>query len=77
VNLGAELYLDPAPEPLLAPLEDQGWRIAWSSEAVSYDGGGTAALETQANWILPGHAAVLLAPSPNREFSHVRFTEKD
>jgi maltooligosyltrehalose trehalohydrolase len=77
VNLGTELYFDPAPEPLLAPLENRGWRIAWSSEAVEYDGAGTSALETQANWILPGHAAVLVAPSPSGEFSHVRFTEKD
>src|SRR3954465_2340384 len=30
VNLGTDLTLAPMPEPLLAPLEDQAWRILWS-----------------------------------------------
>ncbi len=33
VNLGRDLLLGPAPEPLLAPVEGQAWRLLWSSEA--------------------------------------------
>ena len=67
VNLGTDLWLDPAPEPLLAPMEDRSWRVLWSSESPVYGGGGTAALETKANWIIPGHMAVLLCPDELRE----------
>jgi maltooligosyltrehalose trehalohydrolase len=66
VNLGRDLVLVPAPEPLLAPPADRGWAIAWSSEDPRYGGGGTAALETEAGWRIPGHAAVLLAPGEDR-----------
>jgi maltooligosyltrehalose trehalohydrolase len=77
VNLDAELYLRAAPEPLLAPPEGGGWRVLWSSEAPAYGGGGTPALETKANWIIPGNAAVLLAPADKSEVPHARLTEKD
>lgn len=77
VNLGRDQWFHPAPEPLLAPIEDGGWRILWSSEAPTYGGGGTPPLETAANWIIPGHAAVLLAPDENRDLPPARFSEKD
>ena len=32
VNLEIELHLDPAPEPLLAPLDGCTWEVMWSSE---------------------------------------------
>jgi maltooligosyltrehalose trehalohydrolase len=64
VNLGADLVLDPAPEPLLAPPADMLWRIAWSSDDLRYGGAGVAPVETRRNWRLPGHAAVLLEPQP-------------
>ena len=64
VNLGADLALDPAPEPLLAPPESMLWRIAWSSDDLRYGGAGIAPVETRQNWRLPGHAAVLLEPQP-------------
>jgi len=62
VNLGADLELNPAPEPLLAPPEDSDWTLLWSSESVSYGGGGTPPLETTANWWIPGRAAVVMKP---------------
>lgn len=77
VNLGRELYLQPAPEPLLAPLEGQGWSLLWSSEDPEYGGAGTPEIETRANWIVPGHAAVVLRPSDDPQLPHARLTEKD
>ena len=62
VNLGRDLPMEPAPEPLLAPPQDRGWTILWSSEDPRYGGGGTAPLEGVANWHMPGHAAVVLRP---------------
>lgn len=67
VNFGRDLHLDPAPEPLLAPPENQEWRILWSSEDPRYGGGGTPALETDATWRVPGQAAVVLIPAPMKE----------
>ena len=63
VNLGADLRLEPAPEPLLAPSTDTVWELLWSSEDPAYGGTGTAPLETkEGNWRIPGHAAVALTP---------------
>ncbi len=68
VNLGPDLWLDPAPEPLLAPPEDRLWACQWSSEAPEYGGVGTPPLDTADNWRIPGHAAVLLRPvAPTKE----------
>jgi maltooligosyltrehalose trehalohydrolase len=64
VNLGRDLNLNPAPEPLLAPPEGMVWTILWSSEDPRYKGAGTPPLETKNNWCLPGHAAVALSPAP-------------
>jgi maltooligosyltrehalose trehalohydrolase len=60
VNLGPDLHLDPAPEPLLAPPEGARWGVLWSSEAVEYGGCGTPPLDAEENWRIPGHAAVAL-----------------
>ncbi|MFZ5478980.1 MAG: malto-oligosyltrehalose trehalohydrolase [Myxococcota bacterium] len=62
VNLGRELRRDPAPEPLLAPPEGARWEVLWSSEDPRYGGTGTPPLDTEQNWRVPGHAAVLLHP---------------
>lgn len=62
VNLGRDLHFNPAPEPLLAPPEGMLWEILWSSEDLRYGGGGTAPLDTEENWRIPGEAAVVLAP---------------
>lgn len=64
VNLGRDLDLDPAPEPLLAPPEAMEWTPLWSSESPEYGGCGTAQLDTTENWKIPGLAAVLLHPTP-------------
>jgi maltooligosyltrehalose trehalohydrolase len=64
VNLGVELQYNPAPEPLLGPPEDMRWEKLWSSEDAQYGGCGTAALDTQENWRIPGQAAVVLCPVP-------------
>jgi maltooligosyltrehalose trehalohydrolase len=62
VNLGRDLPMNPAPEPLLAPPRDRAWTILWSTEDPRYGGGGTAPLEGVENWRLPGQAAVVLWP---------------
>ena len=70
VNLGADLELEPAPHPLLAPPEGAGWRLAWSSESPVYGGVGVSPLEREPGtepdragaWLLSGRAAVVLEP---------------
>jgi maltooligosyltrehalose trehalohydrolase len=64
VNLGRDLRLEPAPEPLLAPVEGQGWRLLWSSDAPRYGGAGTPALDSDGVWRIPGHVAMVLIPGP-------------
>lgn len=75
VNLGPLLYLNPAPEPLLAPVAGRGWSVLWSSEAPAYGGGGTPPLETTANWIIPGPAAVLLKPNENSDLANAKLDQ--
>lgn len=60
VNLGLDLKLQPAPEPLLAPSENCGWVVLWSSEDPAYEGCGAPPVETDAGWIISGQAAVVL-----------------
>jgi maltooligosyltrehalose trehalohydrolase len=74
VNLGADLTLAPAPEPLLgppsssSPLEISRWKLVWSSESPRYGGCGTPALESEeAGWRIPGHAAFVMAPNSIKE----------
>jgi maltooligosyltrehalose trehalohydrolase len=62
VNLGRDLRLNPAPEPLLAPPEGKRWQILWSSEDLGYGGYGTPPLDTDDNWRIPAEAAVVLVP---------------
>jgi maltooligosyltrehalose trehalohydrolase len=69
VNLGRDLHLDPAPEPLLAPPLDRLWEVLWSSEEPRYGGLGTPPVDSDDNWRVPGNAAVVLRPSQN-EVSH-------
>ncbi|MBI3407064.1 MAG: malto-oligosyltrehalose trehalohydrolase [Planctomycetes bacterium] len=60
VNLGRDLHLDPAPEPLLAPQTGRPWQILWSSDDLRYGGSGTPPLESDAGWHIPGEATVVL-----------------
>jgi maltooligosyltrehalose trehalohydrolase len=62
VNLGADLSLALAPEPLLAPPPLRTWKVVWSSESPEYGGRGAPELDPGA-WILPGGCAQLLAPA--------------
>ena len=62
VNLGVDLHLDPAPEPLLAPPVGAHWETLWTSEDRLYGGTGTAPLDSDENWRIPGQATVVLAP---------------
>ena len=64
VNLGRDLTMVPAPEPLLGPPEGHEWVIYWSSENPDYQGVGISPLlREDGGWQIPGHAAVVLAPS--------------
>jgi maltooligosyltrehalose trehalohydrolase len=62
VNLGRDLLLGPAPEPLLAPIEGQAWRLLWSSEAPAYGGSGGPAQDAVGDWLISGQSAIVLAP---------------
>jgi len=73
VNLGQDVLLSPAPEPLLAPPEDRGWHVKWSSEAPDYGGYGTPPLENSLGWSLPAHSAVLLEPGEDRKPPNLVF----
>ena len=64
VNLGRDLKLSEAPEPLLAPPHDGVWKMLWSSADWRYGGSGHAPVESDEGvWLIPGEAAVVLAPS--------------
>jgi maltooligosyltrehalose trehalohydrolase len=67
VNLGLDLNLNPAPEPLLAPPEGKEWRVLWSSEDPRYGGMGAPPLDPEERWFLPGCAAMALGPAPPPE----------
>jgi maltooligosyltrehalose trehalohydrolase len=64
VNIGGAFRVDPAPEPLIAPPPSMRWELCWSSEEPRYGGAGTAPLETDETWQVPGEAAVLLVAHP-------------
>jgi maltooligosyltrehalose trehalohydrolase len=63
VNLGPDLKLPSAAEPLLAPTNGRAWRALWSSEAPRYGGEGVIPLDTDDGWKIRGESATLLAPS--------------
>jgi maltooligosyltrehalose trehalohydrolase len=66
VNLGLDLRLEPAPEPLLAPPENRLWALAWSSEHPRYGGIGTPEPDGPAGWRVPGHSAIVMRPTEVR-----------
>jgi len=59
VNLGCDLELTPAPEPLLAAGPSGPWRLAWSSETLEYGGQGTPPIDPVGDLRLPGECALL------------------
>ena len=60
VNLGRDLTLVPAPEPLLASSTREPWRLVWSSDDPRYGGAGIAPIEGDWGFRVPGYAAVVL-----------------
>ena len=62
VNLGPDLRLDPAPEPLLAPPDGRDWSVLLSTEDPRYGGGGTFPPYSEENWRIAGHAAIVMRP---------------
>lgn len=64
VNLGPTYRQRAVPEPLIAPVPEMGWRVAWSSEDPAYGGHGTPPVFTREGITLPARAAVLLVPDP-------------
>jgi len=52
---------------LLAPPEEMAWQTLWCSEDPRYGGGGTTPLDREHHWQIPGHAAVVLWPTPVEE----------
>jgi maltooligosyltrehalose trehalohydrolase len=63
LNLGCDLDLSPAPEPLLGPPRGAEWVLLWSSESVKYGGHGTPPVNPNAQWRLPGESALLFGPA--------------
>jgi maltooligosyltrehalose trehalohydrolase len=60
VNLGDEIELRPAPEPLLAPPRSASWEFAWSSDDPRYAGAGATDPTAADDWRLPAESATLL-----------------
>ena len=63
LNLGRDLNMESASEPLLAPPLGKRWEILWYSEAPRYGGYWAPPLEADQGWRIPGHVAVVLAPA--------------
>jgi maltooligosyltrehalose trehalohydrolase len=63
VNLGRDLDLEHAPEPLLAPPRGLAWAMLLSSEAPEFGGAGTPPLDAYEHQRLHGHATLVLTAS--------------
>ncbi|MEP7050460.1 MAG: malto-oligosyltrehalose trehalohydrolase [Pseudomonadota bacterium] len=61
-NFGADLTLAPAPEPLLAPPDANGWQLLWCSEDYAYDGHGIAAPRDDGVLVVPARCTLLYGP---------------
>jgi maltooligosyltrehalose trehalohydrolase len=66
INLGGDLDLTPAPEPLLAPPAGGDWELLWSSELPQYGGQGTPPIRADEVFHLPGSCAVVLTAPAGR-----------
>ena len=64
VNLGRDLILSAAPEPLVAPPHRRAWHLVFSTEDARYGGCGVGPIESDEGWRIPGQAAVALAAVP-------------
>ncbi len=61
VNMGPDLVLEPAPEPLLSPRSGGRWQLLLSSEDVKYGGKGYMRPEQDGIWRLTAHSASVFA----------------
>ncbi|HEY4282452.1 MAG TPA: DUF3459 domain-containing protein, partial [Chthoniobacterales bacterium] len=66
VNLGRQQRLEPAPEPLLAPVLGFEWDRVWSSELPKYGGPGEVTVVSQDSWDLPAEATVAFKLVPEK-----------
>ncbi|MGE0457194.1 MAG: malto-oligosyltrehalose trehalohydrolase [Bauldia sp.] len=66
-NLGADLNVPSIADPLVAPPAGMVWHLVWSSENPRYGGGGTAPVEHDRGWTIPGHAAIVMKPTEATE----------
>jgi maltooligosyltrehalose trehalohydrolase len=64
VNLGDDLKLDPAPEPLLAPRRARRWRHILASEAVQYGGKGYSEPHRAGVWNLTAQCTSVFIEEP-------------
>ncbi|MGA7235175.1 MAG: malto-oligosyltrehalose trehalohydrolase [Bryobacteraceae bacterium] len=62
INLGPDLHLDIAPEPLLAPPHNRLWSPFWTSEDFKYGGCGTQQPDGPDGWRLPAESAIVMGP---------------
>jgi maltooligosyltrehalose trehalohydrolase len=62
INLGPDLLLDIAPEPLLAPPKNRLWSTIWTSEDIRYGGCGAPPPDGPDNWRLTSESAMVMAP---------------
>jgi maltooligosyltrehalose trehalohydrolase len=65
VNLGDDVKLAPAPEPLLAPRNGRSWRHVLTSEDVKYGGKGYARPHADGVWQLTAHSASVFLEEEN------------
>jgi maltooligosyltrehalose trehalohydrolase len=69
MNLGRDLPLRSASDPLIATPENMDWAIEWSSEDPRYGGAGTPTLGAgpwPGGFTLPGESLIVLAPVTRR-----------
>jgi len=63
VNIGRDLLLHEAPEPLLAPPAGKSWTVRWSCDDWAYGGSGYVAPENDEGvWRIAGESAIVLIP---------------
>jgi maltooligosyltrehalose trehalohydrolase len=67
VNLGRDLILSPAPEPLLAQPKEADWALLWTSEHPRYGGVSTPPWPTEGEWHMLSETAVVLYPQPRQK----------
>jgi len=64
VNLGADVFYTPSPEPLLAPPAGRRWRVVVNTNDWCYGGTGTPDVGAREEWRIPAETTVLLVPEP-------------